>query len=152
MPLVALDAKFSGGLAVAAFVIPFAVNLFARDVLEPTLIGQSTSLHPVIVLLAILLYGSVWGITGMVMAIPLTAVLRIVLSSIEHPLPLHIAAFLAGEAYDPKDAAASAATEAWADALESEGLMAEEHADASGGERPPPKRVSHSNARGVMMV
>ena len=38
------------------------------------------------VLLVILIYGSVWGITGMVMAIPLTAVLRIVLSSIQHPL------------------------------------------------------------------
>ena len=70
MPLVALDPKFAGWMAIVAFVVPFVVNLFARDVLEPTVIGHSTSLHPVVVLLAILLYGSVWGITGMVQHTP----------------------------------------------------------------------------------
>ena len=40
MPLVALDQQFSGGLSIAAFLVPFIINLFARDVLEPTLIGQ----------------------------------------------------------------------------------------------------------------
>ena len=85
LPLVALDPAFSGSAAFTAFAVPFCVNLFAKDFLEPTLIGQSTSLHPVAVLLAILIYGSVWGIVGMVMAIPLTAVMRIYLASVEHP-------------------------------------------------------------------
>jgi AI-2 transport protein TqsA len=76
MPLVALDPAFSSAQITVGFALPFLNNLFAKDVLEPTLLGQSTSLHPVAVLMAILLFGSVWGITGMVMAIPLTAVLR----------------------------------------------------------------------------
>ena len=66
------------------------LGLSRAQVLEPTFIGNATSLHPVAVLLAILLYGSVWGITGMVMAIPLTAVLRIYLASIEHPLTVYV--------------------------------------------------------------
>ena len=76
MPLVALDPAFHSAQITLGFVLPFLNNIFAKDVLEPTVLGQSTSLHPVAVLMAILLFGSVWGITGMVMAIPLTAVLR----------------------------------------------------------------------------
>lgn len=109
LPLVALDPSFSGSAAFACFAIPFCVNLFAKDFLEPTLIGQSTSLHPVAVLLAILIYGSVWGITGMVMAIPLTAVTRIYLSSVEHPLPQYVARKLAGGAAGTSSGVESAA-------------------------------------------
>ena len=67
MPLVALDPAFGPNATAAAFLIPLANNVFAKDVLEPWLIGSATNLHPVAVLLAILIYGSVWGITGMVM-------------------------------------------------------------------------------------
>ena len=97
MPLISLDPAFGPTESSVAFLIPLAVTIFANDVLEPCLIGQSTRVQPVAVLLAILIYGSVWGITGMVMAIPLTAVLRIYLSSIEHPLAQFISSCLSGE-------------------------------------------------------
>jgi hypothetical protein len=47
-----------------------------QDVLEPLIIGQRTALHPAVILLAIMLFGSVWGIVGMVLAVPVTAVVR----------------------------------------------------------------------------
>ena len=127
MPLVALDPAFGpSGVATALLVVrrihtlsltlsallmltpsslvlsslatqPLLVNIFAKDVLEPCLIGNATRLKPVAVLLAILVYGSVWGTTGMVMAIPLTAVMRIYLSSLEHPLARFVGAALSGE-------------------------------------------------------
>lgn len=59
-------------------------------------LGNSTSLHPIAVLLAILIFGSVWGLTGMIMAVPLTAVLRIYVSAIDHPMMRGIAQTLAG--------------------------------------------------------
>ena len=67
-----------------------------QDVLEPLVLGNSTSLHPVSVLLAIMIFGSVWGITGMVMAVPMTAVVRIHLEAIDHPLPRGVVHVLAG--------------------------------------------------------
>jgi len=97
MPLIALDPNFGPSQSSLAFLIPLAVNIFAKDVLEPYFIGASTRLHPVAVLLAILIFGSVWGITGMVMAIPLTAVVRIYLSSIAHPLAQALGRILSGE-------------------------------------------------------
>ena len=38
----------------------------------------------------------VWGVTGMVLAVPITAVARIYLASVEHPLLRYLAAVLAG--------------------------------------------------------
>ena len=48
-----------------------------------------------------LLWGAVWGVTGMVLAVPITAVLRIRLSHIKHPLPQYVANLLVGEAEPP---------------------------------------------------
>ena len=129
MPLIALDPTFSTLQIVLAFAAPLTVGMFAKDVLEPVILGHGTSLHPVCVLLAIMLFGSVWGVTGMVMvsaralpplsvarnttddrpthwhsrraarrtqAVPLTAVLRIYLEAVDHPLPRYMAQVLAG--------------------------------------------------------
>lgn len=97
MPLVLLDENFGVASILVAFVGPLLVGMVAKDVLEPLLIGKSTSLQPVAVLLAIMLWGSVWGVTGMVLAVPMTAVGRIYLASVEHPLPRYVATVLAGD-------------------------------------------------------
>ena len=39
-----------------------------------------------------------WGVTGMVLAVPMTAVARIYLASVEHPLLRYLASVLAGTA------------------------------------------------------
>ena len=43
-------------------------------------------------------WGCRWGVTGMLLAVPITAVLRIHLSHIYYPLPRWIAALLVGGA------------------------------------------------------
>jgi len=106
MPVVLLDPKFGLPSAAVSFFCPLLAGLAAKDILEPLLIGHSTSLQPVAVLFAIMLWGSVWGATGMVLAVPITAVVRIYLAALEHPLPRYFASLLAGkeglaEADDP---------------------------------------------------
>ena len=96
MPLIGLDPQFSPYQIAGAFLGPLLVGSFAKDVLEPVVLGNSTSLHPIAVLLSIMLFASVWGITGMIMAVPMTAVLRIFLSAVDHPLPRAVAAALSG--------------------------------------------------------
>ena len=101
MPLVALDDDFTPLETALAFLIPLAVGTIAKDVLEPIVLGKGASLHPVMLMLAILVWGSVWGITGMILAVPITAVGRIYLSSLKHPLPQYLAAKLSGGKPDP---------------------------------------------------
>mmetsp|Transcript_56572 Transcript_56572/g.112331 ORF Transcript_56572/g.112331 Transcript_56572/m.112331 type:complete len:261 (-) Transcript_56572:370-1152(-) len=96
MPIVLLESSFSPATVLMAFCGPLAAGLVAKDVLEPWLIGHTTSLSPVAVLMAIMLWGSVWGFTGMVLAVPMTAVARIYLAGLEHPLPRYFASVLAG--------------------------------------------------------
>jgi hypothetical protein len=86
MPLVVLDPSFTAGGALLAFLLPLSAHALAGNVLEPVLFGHTLKLHPVSVLLSLLLWGTVWGVTGMVLAVPITAVLRIRLSHIQHPL------------------------------------------------------------------
>ena len=79
-------------------------------VLEPWLIGDATSLQPVALMLAILMWGSIWGVTGMILAVPITAVMRIYLEHLDHPLPKYIAKILAGKGQghakpEPRDGA-----------------------------------------------
>jgi len=79
MPLVALDPRFDRLQIACAFFVPGLFGVVSKDVLEPLLIGKSTALQPVALMLAIMIWGSVWGLTGMILAVPMTAVLRIYL-------------------------------------------------------------------------
>ena len=96
MPLVALDPRFDRLQIACAFFVPGLFGVISKDVLEPLLIGKSTALQPVALMLAIMIWGSVWGLTGMILAVPMTAVLRIHLSHIEHPLTRYVASALDG--------------------------------------------------------
>jgi AI-2 transport protein TqsA len=59
------------------------------------MMGKGLELHPVTVLLALAFWGLLWGIVGMVLAMPIVASLRIVLSRFSTTRPL--ASLLAGE-------------------------------------------------------
>jgi AI-2 transport protein TqsA len=53
------------------------------NVLEPKIMGDSMDLHPITVLGCLIFWGMVWGIAGMFLAVPITAVLKIVFRRID---------------------------------------------------------------------
>ncbi len=101
MPLVLLDERFTPLTMALALLLPLGAHTLSGSVLEPLLFGKTLKLHPVVILLSLLLWASVWGITGMVLAVPLTAVLRIRLAAVHHPLPQFLAAALVGDTAAP---------------------------------------------------
>jgi AI-2 transport protein TqsA len=58
------------------------------------MMGSSLDLHPVTILLALIFFGIVWGIIGMILATPITAVLRILFERFDYTRP--VAHLLAG--------------------------------------------------------
>ena len=50
------------------------------NLVEPVFMGEGLDLHPVTVLLSLGVWGVLWGVPGMFLAAPMTAVLRIVLA------------------------------------------------------------------------
>jgi len=78
----------------AIILVPGLVQLVIGNGIEPLIMGEGLDLHPVIVLLALIFWGLLWGVVGMLLAAPMTAILRIVLERIETTRP--VAELLAG--------------------------------------------------------
>jgi AI-2 transport protein TqsA len=85
LPVVILDPDLGVTAKIAAFVAPTVIHMVVGNVLEPLVFGSSMELHPVTVLLALAIWYSIWGIPGAILAVPITAVMRIVFSAIDHP-------------------------------------------------------------------
>ena len=94
LPVVLLAPDFGLGTAALAILLPGAVHVVVGHLLEPRIMGHSLDLDPVVVLLALMLAGVVWGPMGMLLATPMTAVARILLERVELTRP--VAAVMAG--------------------------------------------------------
>lgn len=61
-----------------------ALNLVEAYLVTPLLLGKRLALDPVVIFIALMLFGYLWGMTGMLIAVPLLACLRIVAQRVEH--------------------------------------------------------------------
>ncbi|WP_293679491.1 AI-2E family transporter [Thiolapillus sp.] len=57
------------------------VQVLIGNVLEPRLMGSSLNLSPLVVILALSLWGQMWGVTGMFLSVPITVISMIVLAN-----------------------------------------------------------------------
>eukprot|EP00937_MAST-01D_sp_MAST-1D-sp2_P007273 g7273.t1 len=96
MPLVLLDPGLSGTRKALAFVLPTCLHAVIGNVVEPYVFGSSLELHPIIVLLSLAFWAILWGVAGMILAVPLIAVMRIVLSHLDHPYAATLVRVLEG--------------------------------------------------------
>jgi predicted PurR-regulated permease PerM len=60
------------------------------NVLEPRLMGSSLNISPLVVILSLALWGSIWGVAGMFLCVPLTVIMMIILSYFERTRPIAI--------------------------------------------------------------
>jgi predicted PurR-regulated permease PerM len=82
-PLVTAMGHVHGAGLLGIVITVCGLHLFALNVLYPKFLGSRLQLNPLAVTLALLFWGSIWGATGLVLAIPLTAGIKIVLDHIE---------------------------------------------------------------------
>jgi AI-2 transport protein TqsA len=80
---------------VLVVLIPGVIQVLIGNALEPKLLGSSLNLHPITILLSLVFWGMLWGVAGMVLAAPITAILKIIFDRIEYTRPL--GALLAGK-------------------------------------------------------
>lgn len=67
-----------------------AINLLESNLLTPMVLGRSMPLNTVAVFVSLLFWGWVWGITGVIMAVPLTVMIQVVCSHSERLRPIAI--------------------------------------------------------------
>jgi AI-2 transport protein TqsA len=95
LPIPFAIVQFDSTWAIVGVVaLPGLVQLVIGNGVEPLVMGERLDLHPVTVLLSLIFWGLLWGIVGMFLAVPITAVIRIVLGRIETTRPF--AELLAG--------------------------------------------------------
>lgn len=58
------------------------IQIFLGNFIEPAIMGKGTNLSPVTVLVSLALWSMIWGIVGMILAVPITSVLVIICSQI----------------------------------------------------------------------
>jgi predicted PurR-regulated permease PerM len=69
-------------------------NLIEAQLITPTVLGRRFALNPTIVFLCILFWGWLWGIPGVLMAVPFLLILRAACDGLERLSP--VARFIAG--------------------------------------------------------
>lgn len=94
LPVILLIPDIAYERIVLALVIPGIIQFTIGSIIEPKLLGDSLDLHPVVILLALIFWGMLWGPVGMLLAAPLTAITKIALSKLDVTAP--VADLLAG--------------------------------------------------------
>jgi predicted PurR-regulated permease PerM len=92
IPFVLLGPETSLVDAVLAFVVPFAIHNSLGCIVDARVLAGGLELHPLTIVFALLFWGSVWGIAGAVLSVPITCCIKLWLEEIDHPYAkrLHI--------------------------------------------------------------
>jgi len=69
------------GYALLVTAILTVIQTIIGNGLEPKILGDRLGLNPLVILLSLLLWGYIWGIVGMFLSVPLTAVAKIIMSN-----------------------------------------------------------------------
>ncbi|MFQ5568927.1 MAG: AI-2E family transporter [Rhodothermales bacterium] len=85
---------------VFVIVLLVSVQMVMGNVVEPRLMAFSLNLSPLLVLVSLIFWGWLWGILGMILAVPLTATIKIIFENIE---PLRPVAVLMGGPISPRE-------------------------------------------------
>lgn len=66
------------------------IGFLMGNILEPKIFGNSLNLSPILILLALIFWGYVWGIVGMLLSVPILSMIKIILSKFESTAPVAI--------------------------------------------------------------
>lgn len=91
--------------------IVFAIVQFIESyLLEPYVVGAEVDIHPFFTVLIIIVGEQIWGVAGMILAIPMLAIVKIIFSHIYFLEPY---AYLIGDTRDNKNSTASKKIKDW---------------------------------------
>jgi predicted PurR-regulated permease PerM len=82
-PLAAGFDTLHGPQFITIIVTVLALHVFAINVLYPKLIGKRLQLNPLAVTIALLLWGWLWGAMGLILAVPITAAMKIIFDNVD---------------------------------------------------------------------
>lgn len=82
IPITLLALLKSKWLAAYVLGIMVLIQQLEGNIISPKILGGCIGLHPLVIIFALLAGGSLWGFTGMILAVPLAAVLKVLLKRV----------------------------------------------------------------------
>ena len=64
-------------LVILIILLPTIVHQIVGNFIEPKIFGDSFGLHPITIILSLIFWGLIWGFIGVLLAAPLTAIIKI---------------------------------------------------------------------------
>lgn len=99
VPFLVLNSTMSPAAAITCLVLISLIQFISGNVIETRMMGKSFDVSPVVLLMALMFFGLIWGIVGMFLATPIVSILKIVLQ--QSPSGRPMAELLAGRWKDP---------------------------------------------------
>ena len=63
--------------------LPIIFHQIIGNIIEPKIFGDAFGLHPITIILSLIFWGMIWGIIGVLLAAPLTAIIRVTFERFE---------------------------------------------------------------------
>jgi len=76
--------------ATIVLILLLLIQQVMGSLIEPKLMGDSLNLSPVVILLSLVFWGWLWGITGALLSVPIAAAIKIVCENIEGLKPISV--------------------------------------------------------------
>ena len=67
-----------------------AIQLIVGNLIEPRLMGSSLNISSLVVILSLSLWGTLWGVPGMVLCVPMTVIMMIIFAQFDNTRPVAI--------------------------------------------------------------
>jgi predicted PurR-regulated permease PerM len=75
---------------VATALVMLLINAIIGSLVDPKIMGDRLGLSPLVVLISLLVWGWLWGFAGLILAVPMTAIIKIVCENIHMLEPVSI--------------------------------------------------------------
>lgn len=66
------------------------IQILVGNILEPRLMGSTMNISPLVTILALSIWGALWGVIGMILSVPITVTMIIIFSHFEKTRPIAI--------------------------------------------------------------
>jgi len=80
VPVIFITITVSGKKVIIVIISFFVIQLIESNLLSPYIFGKSIHIHPIVIIFALLLGGEIGGVIGMVLAVPLLTICKVVVS------------------------------------------------------------------------
>ncbi len=86
LPAILIALTKSPKTALWALILLYAIQQIEGDILAPKITGDSVDMHPLTVILLLLIGGKIYGFIGMVLAIPIGVIIKIIYEDLNYYL------------------------------------------------------------------